>query len=321
MLKYGIHKRDILYFSTISTKANNGSFNSIREKIIMNIVNHNMSKFANDIIYGEKWLQLINSTNIIIDKITNNLKITNHNKILLERGYNNILDSNLSKIKSNLANVDFVINYYDNTKLLHTEPIEFKFNSKKLSSVPQLIQDNDAHIECPSTIPTFIEYSFNNLLNENMMKELDLTKPSFEEYNKYMSILFPIKKWYMKDIYNDFFKQLRLKTANNKIFRELEKKVRSDYISIYGKDRISIEYIKNILIKQTKKKFILYDNNKFTLHQIDCINIDNIIYIESTSKFALQFTDMINIYEYRLCWKNTNGILNPAWKFAIKKSL
>jgi len=107
MLKYGIHKRDILYFSTISTKANNGSFNSIREKIIMNIVNHNMSKFANDIIYGEKWLQLINSTNIIIDKITNNLKITNHNKILLERGYNNILDSNLSKIKSNLANVDF----------------------------------------------------------------------------------------------------------------------------------------------------------------------------------------------------------------------
>lgn len=337
---------NINHFYNKSTKAKNGEINSIRELIIITVYNdtNNLSKeevkalvdkklytslgnsviseFLKDTEYGDKWYTIIKETYKIIGIIHDMIpqdKIKDYTSRILERGDNSILDSKSKNTKSILSNVDFGLVYYKDNNKIHIEPIEFKFSASKITDVPQLIQDNDNKVYCPDDIPTFTKYIYNKLFTDEYLSILGLEKPSFDEYVEILSISCPKKEWHKTNIYPEFFKKLRAKVSNKKDFMDREEQIRKNYIKFYGNKRFTLDYIKAIFDKQLKKNFILFKNNQFVLHQLK--GNEGAIKICANDKcpLALKFTDSINCYEYRLCWKNRNGILNPAWKFAIKK--
>jgi len=314
-------------FFTKSIKAKNGEINSIRELIIDIIQNETykpspfLSQFIKDKDYGRKWHIIIKATNNIFNTIHDMIpidKIKDYTSQKLERGNNNLLDITSTNKKSILSNVDFALVYYKDNTVIHSEPIEFKFNANKITDVPQLLQDNDNKIYCPPDIPTFTKYIYDNLFTDEYLSKLELEKPSLDEYIEILSISCPKKEWHKTNIYPEFFKKLRSKVSNKKEFMDKEEQLRINYINLYGSKRFSLDYIKSIFDKQMKKTFILFQNNEFVIYRLKG-NIANLTLCNNNkSPLALKFTDNIYCYEYRLCWKNRNGILNPAWKFSIK---
>jgi len=327
---------DITYFYKMSSKELNGTISNIREKIIMSCTSDNMDVFYNCNTFGKIWKHLYNSVNNILDTIEKTIdksKIQEYTIRKLERGTNSILDKKTKNKTNLLASVDFGLCYYNNMKLLHIEPVEFKFNASDLTKVPQLKQEYDNNVYCPLDIPTFTQYFYDKVLNDDMMLQLDLVKPPFASFNKMVCVV-PNKN---KTNINEFLKKLQNKTRKGSpyysSFHTLEENIRMDYIIKYGYLRFSPQYIKDMLYEEKKKQFILWNYN------IDC-NLDSSLYEDShfklcnvgeltesinidksynKSKFIIKYKDNTNSYHMILCWKNGNGIIGPCWKLAIKK--
>jgi hypothetical protein len=238
-------------------------------------------------------------------------------------GSNDVLDEKSKKTKSRKANLDFVIVIYNGDEKIESLPLEFKFGAETLTDTPQLIQNYDSKLYCPPEIPNVTRYMYDNLLTKDFLEKHSLEKPTFEDYNKYVNRVIP-NGWRKKKGY-EFQSILYAKTRkyNSKDptveFEELNERLRIDYLDRYGKLRFNIGYLTEIFMKQQKKTFLLYKNNEFVLERLKG-NPKELKFIENKkAKLALCFTDKINNYEYRLCWKNCCGIAGIVWKFGVNR--
>jgi hypothetical protein len=104
-----LHHIDLFY--TKSSKNLNDKNNKIRENILTDI--HNLpNNYFEDTNYGDKWYQLKNKWNDVIDKLSN----VNYNS------------TSIIKMAGRKYNYDFKILYkYDNV-IIDTKKIEFKYN-------------------------------------------------------------------------------------------------------------------------------------------------------------------------------------------------
>jgi len=154
---------------------------------------------------------------------------------------------------------------------------------------------------------------YDNLLSEDVLEKYKLTKPSFDDYNQCVNNI--PDKWRTNPKYK-FFIELDSKTRN-KEFENLDIRLRQQYIKMYANKRFDINYLSNEFTEQQKKTFILYQNNNFVIEKLNG-NPNELRFIEN-GPFTLRFTDGINNYGYRLCWKNNYGVLGPCWKFCVGK--
>lgn len=275
---------DIDIFFKKFKKSENDIYNKKREDILFYL----LSNICNKKIFQDNKWNILNTKLIkIINKITNNKNFK------------------ITKKGGRRSNYDFLLECDD----LKTIYLEFKFNCKKITNIPQFLNIHCHHF----TNINYYEYFYDNFLN-------DICKI----YN--LSII--EKNIYIKNIYNvnyncePFFLSLYNfdKIKDNKFYQK-QIIVKNSIKHFLNLCKININEINKKLLEQNNKIFLLWDLKSQEFYD-DSFN-SNDIKISSFKEIKNNNTLIFNTFSNKkihmlLRWKNHQGILNPSWQISIK---
>lgn len=298
---------DILVFDKTSMKCENDVINKKRENIIYAILN-NLILF---IWYttSDKWKNLKN-------ELLSTIKILS--------GLKTIYKIKCKKMGARKNNFDFIIHIYINAKLYMTEKIEFKFNAKSVPDAPQIL----------TLSGTF------NLLRSKLYAE-----DYYDTYNQELTQVYGLphisRVEYLNDVHkvpyenyanvHEWFNLLK-QQENNKIKKAIKKKLMDKSIDDYlntNIHKIDIDQLnEKLYLSQKNKKYILYcsKTKKFyndTITDEELTIVSTHLNIKKNNLCNNIICDTLNPntkINVLLRWKNTNGILMPAWQISIKRS-
>lgn len=271
-------------FYAINSKNNNDSNNKIRECILYKILN---KEIPNEWFDNEKWCKIKQCLFSIL-----NLTDTNIYKIEHKGGRN--------------YNYDFLLTYYNDSRIIKEIKIEFKYNCNRLDKYPQ-----------------FLSISSNNFI-----KDEGYVSFFYDNYvNKLAQLLnidIPEKNMYIKYIHNNdydklpFFRKLK---DNESLIKIQKNKLVNESISIYLNSivNLNIELInKTLQEKEYNKEYLLFKNGKFVKDKISDHEL------ELTSSYSIKNNNTIILntksdtkIAMLLRWKNHKGILYPAWQISL----
>jgi hypothetical protein len=289
-----------LVFEKCKDRNNNDKNNNIRENILLNINDKIFCQdYFKDKIYGEKWTNIKNKWNNFLYSLMG------------QKVYDKIT---ISKKGGRIFNFDFELKYIFKNKIINTFNIEFKFNSKSIESLPQILNlPESADILRGNSYGKFFYQNYLNSIlkirslyfTDIKINETEYLKNVYQNnYNKHPLFL---KLKVLEQVDEDFKNKKKIIVDNsikeflNKFYRE-----------------INLEKILNLMIIQDQKLFALWDceveNFKlqkiFTQGDIVCCGIKNNNTI--VIKIGTSYFDLL------LRWKNHKGVLYPAWQ--IKKT-
>jgi hypothetical protein len=221
---------------------------------------------------------------------------------------------------------DFVIKSKSDGQIVNNiKPIEFKFNATKLSEVPQLYQVAAKDLLVGDDITHGFAAKFFDALIPKI-RELGYQPPGIDKTTYLNNVYQPNEKKH------PFFIWLKNEVRTNTTFKEevetLNHSVCTAYLS--GVDQI---INKPELCARTlaclSKNYILWDIKEFKTNIIIASStgqqtINGAITPISNPKTNITLSAEYTIqgipqkFELRLCWKNGNGILFPAWKIKMK---
>jgi hypothetical protein len=208
-------------------------------------------------------------------------------------------------------NYDFLLELEnDQTDFKKEIKLEFKFNAKTISNIPQFIQKN-------TTWNIFGEKYHDHFYDGPYLTEIialndePMPIPTKEEYMKHI----------MKTNYecHPFFKYLK-ETENIKKLEKhnIVKKSITQYLTQYAQT-IDINIFKNTIMEtQNNKEYLLYDPKtaSFYLEKMD-MNMESLVFDRIHRKNTIVLKTDKNEYHLLLRWKNHQGILNSAWQVSI----
>lgn len=306
-------------------KAKNDETNRLREKMLIDIINNTaewnatLAKITNldpENPTREKLCGLANELRAAIRAIHPGFNITEH--ILTGIGGRQTKDF---IIKSKSA---------DGGQVLGTNPVEFKFGAKSLADVPQLYQVGASSLLAePGTTPEFAAKFFDALLPKLQELGLRLTPETQIDKPTYLKLV------YQPDANkHPFFKWLKSELSTNPGLADqikiLNHTISSQYLSDIGQI-INTRELYRRTIACLNKDYILWDPKGFKAHVIksavppDGQEPSNITDLRPITNTKTQQTLSVEYsipgishkFSLRLCWKNGNGLLFPAWKIGV----
>ena len=292
--------KDIMVFITDNSKADNDSFNKIREFIIANIFLTPENYFS-DPEFGHLWTSL-----------KNKLQATFHS--LSNLPYETI---SIQQKGGMTYNYDFLVEFKDSNNLtVESFKVEFKNNNSNVKDLAQFLELYDK--DCKAKFQLF-DYSYSEFYYDNFLD-------GYLAIDGNSSVEKPDKETYLKHVYDikykhPFFRHLyENKTNNKKIKDTLVELSRTQFLTTYAPQFKFDKITEKIKESQTNKIFLLWDKNEFHLQTLDVANI-NITGIKSNtikkSCFDIQVDNFMYNIRVRLNWGNNNGVANPRWKFTF----
>jgi len=291
--------KDIMVFVTDNSKADNDSFNKIREFIIANIFVTPENYFL-DPEFGHLWLT-----------IRTKLQATFHS--LASFPYHSI---SIEQKGGMTYNYDFLVEFKDiNNQTVQAFKVEFKNNNSNVKDLAQFLELYDK--DCKNKFQLF-DYSYSEFYYDNFLDAYLAIDGA--------AILKPDKETYLKHVYDikykhPFFRHLYENKNNNKKIKDtLVELSRTQFLNTYSQLFKFDKITEKIRDSQTNKIFLLWDKNEFHLQTLDVANI-NIGGIKSNtlkkSCFDIQVDNFMYNIRIRLNWGNNNGVANPRWKFTF----
>jgi hypothetical protein len=190
---------DIDIFFVVQSRRDNNKSNEIRERILNHI--HNIKRthtFFTDETYGSKWLKLKKEWLIIIKKIS-------------DCEYDSF---DIIKMGGRKNSIDFKINYIKDKNIISTKSLEFKFNAKNISKLPQILQVYEGSLNQSESYSSFY---YDNYLKEYIKTDTSISNIEIPDKETYLKLV-------KKNDYNcnKFFKECYEKEENNKEINILE---------------------------------------------------------------------------------------------------
>lgn len=271
-------------FYAINSKNKNDSNNKIRECILYKILNKEIPIEWFD---NEKWCKIKQCLFSIL-----NLTDTNIYKIEHKGGRN--------------YNYDFLLTYYNDSRIIKEIKLEFKYNCNRLDKYPQ-----------------FLSISSNNFI-----KDEGYVSFFYDNYviklAQLLNIDIPEKNMYIKYIHNNdydklpFFRKLK---DNESLIKIQKNKLVNESISIYLNSIIKLDIpliTKTLQEKEDNKEYLLFKNDKFIKDKIsdDELELTSSYIIKNNNTIILNTKTNTKI-AMLLRWKNHKGILYPAWQISL----
>lgn len=272
-----LNPASILVFFHPSKRASNDSTNKLREIILENIMT---SPHLDDKDYGIRWKQVRDSWSTSIQSIT-------------QEPYDRF---QVTRKGGRKYHHDFTIDFYNDSKLVDTQQIEFKFG-KTIKSVPQFLSMYSHFTMFQNTYAVFY---YENYLDQ-YLAYVGIEKPPLTEY---------LEQVYKTNYTHPFFATLKEREIEHK---KLKSDIVNDSIKAYlqaNATKIILPVLYEKLLASQKKTFLLWDETQFTTHKLSFEPLEykgfnnNTIFIAS------------GLYTLKLLlrWKNHKGILGPAWQ-------
>ena len=271
-----IQREDIVWFYQRSSRCDNGKINNIRERVIVSIINGEIPlMYYCDV----RWRKLYYEIMKFVDNVCGDDEVV---AVLRGgRGYN----------------YDFEIR--TNCKIVK---VEFKYNAKKISQLPQILQVNKICDFIDSPIQ-FIDFYYGYL--KKFLTNKNLIVPDYDEWSK---DVFHLKPACMSHI--------REKCDNDPDFRNGLKYISAECIKNWIKQStFNIEKLNNKLQNQDGKVYMLYKDGilyKECLEHAD-LNVCDVEY--EKNRFICQTKNKKILCLLR--WKNRIGIGNPALQMSV----
>jgi hypothetical protein len=287
---------DIELFFKKGVKKDNDRDNGIRENILSKI-NVLPEEYINDVNYGTKWNLLKTKWLKVLDELYN-------------EPYDKII---VNKMAGRKYNYDFNVVYILQNKISNIKKLEFKYNGKSISKLPQFLQLTE---HCEFIQQSYSEFYYHNYLTKHISlieglelldKDIYLKLVKGTNYNS-----------------NPFFMTLKNAEDNKIVKAQINTLVNNsikEYLELYG-NTINILNVYNIIQSSQKDKvFILWNNNEFYLDRLDISS--NIRYMNIKNNNTIVLEDLDNGHQYHLLlrWKNHKGVLNPAWQISLRKTV
>lgn len=290
----------IKYFYDKSKKSNNGKANEIRETIILECLNKNIPEsFLNDIRWKSVYDSLHNCFNEKYD--------------LKNETYE------LYKIGGRQNNYDFNLKIFNDstkTEIKKEYKIEFKFN-QSLFKMPQLGQWSLKQNYFENDV-SYVEYYYDNYFKECMEHYLAKT-------DNHLNII--DRETYLKEVcksssdklkqYKEYYK------LNDKFSKDCKTNSSISISNFLKNNKLDLSKFEKLFEIQLEKEFLFYDMKKSTFTLSNFENTDFEIDSEPIIKSkSIEYISKSNKkLEFRVCWKNGNGVCNPAIKLLIKNNV
>jgi len=310
--------KDIDLFFTTNNKCDNDISNSIRENVILYIINReipNLTSYTSDQNYGQKWSRVINQLNKIFDEIF----------LEFESKYKEAYTYDVIHIGGRKNN-DFTIRIYNlNNKQIHEIKIEFKNNSDKIEKLPEILQLYENKEYYNDTIIPYNEFYYDNVIVK-LIKDFNMPNITKQDYLKIVNTsgnTESIKK------YDFLWKLYEIRNIDEKKFDSTHVDTSiNDWLS-NNKDIFKIAYLGNKIREKQTKIFIMWKFNgdinqsKFYLDKINFSRINELKFkeLKGGTKGTINtvvLSDGINEFHCLLRWKNYNGIRGTAWQIKLK---
>ena len=191
--------------------------------------------------------------------------------------------------------------------------LEFKFNARSVTNIPQFIQINTTwELFDKKCHDYFYDGAY---LTEIIALNTDATIPipPREEYMKHI----------MKTRYecHPFFKYLNDTEDSNKKEKDaIVKRSIADYLEQFAAC-IHMDIFKQTIIEtQSNKEYLLYDPKtcQFYLDRLDIMTLESLVFDRVERKNRIVLKTEKNEFHLLLRWKNHQGILNSAWQVSIR---
>lgn len=297
---------------TTSTRGENDSANKDRELVIEFISNNPLEyqMYCQDEKYGKSWFNFGEKWNNVVIAISKKYNIKYTTFRYIKRGGRHY-------------HYDGDLQFYNDTLMVFTKPIEYKKGSSTICGLPQVLSLPAKYQLFPETCPSYAYYYYNNSIDRYLEKDtsIDIKKPELSEYLKLVKsneISNPGKK---KS--HPFFVQLKERDNPTSFKREKDLVVHtsiSDYLTIYGQ-LIDIDaFSEKLKSSQENKLYVLWNNENFHLDEFCPKEFENITYHGIKNGNIIQLKTGNTIYDLLLRWRNRQGVLNPAWQISVKRT-
>jgi len=206
---------------------------------------------------------------------------------------------------------DFDVEYLLSGVLVYSVKLEFKFGTKSIYKLPEIYQKpTDWDI---INGPSYHEYFYDNFLPQILA--LDPEAPSLIERDVYIKLVMIVNSKTLP-----FFHYLREAKGIESVKRNaLIKKSIADYLKEYGAEIDLAKFNRTIADTQGGKQYLLYDpvSKAFYLEQAD-FSTSSLVYGGVVKNHTIIVNSGKHQFKLLLRWKNTNGILKPAWQVSVK---
>ena len=291
---------DILTFFTKSIRNKNDATNKIRENILK-IIGNPPKDYLTHSEYGPNWCLVQKEWNEAIGKIAEDTNVPAYTSVE-------------TRVKGGRrSNYDADIEYHNDSTLVAKRKIEFKNGGTSIDGLPQFLSQ-PVKGKFGLLFPvTYDKFFYENYLDRYLACDAGLTesKPTDVQYLKQVS----------KDKNdNPFFVQLKerrhvLKEGKNLIVNNSI----TDYLTQYGSS-INLEmFTEKIKTTQTDKIFLLWSQGKFYTDKLHPDEMSNMTFHGIKNGNVLEIKAGQTIYGLLLRWKNSKGILYPAWQISMKR--
>ena len=280
---------DITTFFTTSTRGGNDAANKTREGILK-IVSNPPPEYLQDPVYGPQWAKVQKEWNTALDSIAG---------VPFTRFEVNMKGGRCS-------NYDADIHYYNDTKLVSSKKVEFKYGGTTIQELPQFISLQAKFNLFPVTYDT---YYYEHYLDAYISCDEGITEPK-TSLTTYLKLVTKTASP------SPFFAQLKLRETTLK--EEKNKIVNSSitaYLTTYGPTIDISAFYDKIKATQTDKIYLLWSDKFY----IDTLTVEDMEFYSIKNGNTLQVRSGNTIYNMLLRWRNHKGILNPAWQIGMKR--
>jgi len=277
-------------------RAKNDANNKVREEILQALSEGKIpTEFYQDATNGTKWSHIKDGFHEKIHEICP-LEFDSY-KMTQKAGRN--------------FNYDFAVDYFRLGSLVYSAKVEFKFGAKSIGKLPQFYQKNTNWDIING--PSYHEYFYDNFLPQILA--LDPEAPPLIERDDYIRLVMIINSKTLP-----FFHYLREAKEIESVKRKalIEKSI-ADYLKEYGAEIDLTKFGRTIAETQEGKQYLLYDpvSKAFYLDQAD-FSTSSLVYGGVVKNNTIIINSGKHQFGLLLRWKNTNGILNPAWQVSVK---
>jgi hypothetical protein len=289
---------DIQVFYGGGTRAENDASNKKREGILKQMQKIPTEYFENE-VYGEKWRSLRDEWNRILGVLKDKTSVPEYKRYEIQMK------------AGRKFNYDADLLFYNETQLVATRKIEFKYGAKGIGGIPQFLSLQARNTYFPKG---YDEYYYDYFLDEYVKcdPEIKQKKPEKEKYMKYIPNI--------KYTIHPFFAELKERESNHTQEKhEIVKKSIKRYLEEYG-HTFNIElFTAKVKESQSDKQYILWDSGKFYYDTMSETEMNSITFSRIVNDNCIELVSGPALYKVLVRWRNHKGILNPALQISLHR--
>ena len=285
---------DITTFLQRSARDENDAANKVRERVLSCLCRP-PTEFLEHPEFGPSWQLVSTQWKVALANLASDLPPYTSTSITMKGGRSHNYDANIM--------------YYQDTTLIGTRKIEFKYGGTSIDALPQFLS---LQVKVGMFNETYDTFWYHTYLDRYLACDPELTdpKPSLETYLQCVtktsySVLPFFAKLKEREV---FFQSEKNEVVNQSI---------ADYLERYGSSIDLSEFSKKVVSTQSDKVYLLWSNNQFYIDRISTTEPMTFHGIRNGNVIEVQSGP--TLYRLLLRWRNHKGILNPAWQISMKR--